>query len=319
MSGTALHGAQPTLTAFHHEAFLYAGAEAFLEGTVPFIDAGLEAGEPVLVVVGREKIRSLREALGAGAGRVAFADMATVGRNPARIIPAWRDFLATHGAGRPARGIGEPVYPDRTPDELLECQRHEALLNVAFAAGTPWRLLCPYDTTSLDAGVIDAARHSHRFVAGGQSTAYRGDDWSGPGGDRLPDPPAGALPLAFGHGPLEGARRFVVDTVDGSLGAAELSDLLVAVTEVAGNSLMHGGGAGTLRVWNSDAGVICEIRDRGWIRQPLAGRARPAFDQESGRGLWMVNQLCDLVQVRSSPVGTVVRLHMGRRAELDRL
>jgi anti-sigma regulatory factor (Ser/Thr protein kinase) len=103
------------------------------------------------------------------------------------------------------------------------------------------------------------------------------------------------------------------------LGAAELSDLLVAVTEIAGNSLMHGGGAGTLRVWNSATGVICEVRDRGWIRQPLAGRARPTFDQESGRGLWMVNQLCDLVQVRSTPAGTVVRLHMGRRAELDRV
>lgn len=319
MSGTALHGAQPTLTAFHHEAFLYASAAAFLEGTVPFIEAGIEAGEPVLVVVGRDKIRWLRDALGAVAGRVAFADMAAVGRNPARIIPAWRDFLTTHGAGRPARGIGEPVYPGRTPDELLECQRHEALLNVAFAAGTPWRLMCPYDTTSLDAGIIDAARHSHRFVAGDQSPTYRGDDWTGPDGDRLPDPPAGALPLAFGHGSLDGVRQFVVDSVAGTLGAGELSDLLVAVTEIAGNSLMHGGGAGTLRVWNSDAGVICEIRDRGWIRQPLAGRARPTFDQESGRGLWMVNQLCDLVQVRSSPAGTVVRLHMGRRAGLDRL
>ena len=319
MSGTALHGAQPALTAFHHEAFLYAGAAAFLEGTVPFIEAGLEAGEPVLVVVGREKIGWLRKELGPDARQVAFADMAAVGRNPARIIPAWRDFLAAHGAGGPARGIGEPVYSERTPDELLECQRHEALLNVAFAAGTPWRLMCPYDTTSLDADVIDAAHHSHRFVAGGHSAVYRGDDWAGPDGDRLPDPPAGALPLAFGPGPLECVRRYVVDHVGDGLGAGELSDLLVAVTEIAGNSLMHGGGAGTLRVWNSATGVVCEIRDRGWIRQPLAGRARPSFDQESGRGLWMVNQLCDLVQLRSSPAGTVVRLHMGRRAQLAEL
>ena len=319
MSDTALFGAEPALTAFHHEAFLYAGAAAFLDGTVPFIEAGLGAGEPVLVVVGREKISWLRNALGGDAGRVAFADMAAVGRNPARIIPAWRDFLAAHGAGRPARGIGEPVYSERTPDELLECQRHEALLNVAFAGGAAWRLMCPYDTSSLDAGVIEAARHSHRYIAGGPSAAYRGDSWTGPGADRLPDPPAGALPLAFGQGPLEGVRQFVVDHVGDTLGAGELSDLLVAVTEVAGNSLMHGGGAGTLRVWNSATGVICEVRDRGWIRQPLAGRARPTFDQESGRGLWMINQLCDLVQLRSSPAGSVVRLHMARRAELDRL
>jgi hypothetical protein len=319
LSDTTLHGAERALTAFHHEAFLYAGADPFLEGTVPFIEAGLAAGEPVLVVVGREKIGWLCDALGGDAGRVAFADMALVGRNPARIIPAWRDFLAAHGADGPARGIGEPVYSERSPDELLECQRHEALLNVAFAGGAPWRLMCPYDTTSLVDGVIEAARHSHRFVAGGHSAAYRGDTWTGPDDERLPDPPAGALPLAFGPGPLEGVRQFVVDHVGDTLGAGELSNLLVAVTEVAGNSLVHGGGAGRVRVWDSATGVVCEVRDRGWIRQPLVGRARPTFEQESGRGLWMVNHLCDLVQLRSSPAGTVVRLHMARRAELDRI
>jgi hypothetical protein len=28
------------------------------------------------------------------------------------------------------------------------------------------------------------------------------------------------------------------------------------------------------------------------------------------RGLWMVNQLCDLVQLRTLPAGAVVRLHL---------
>ena len=310
MTDTAVHA----LSAFRHEAFLYAGAEGFLRGTVPFIRAGVEAGEPVLVVVGAEKIRRLRDALGADASEVAFADMAEVGRNPARIIPAWRDFLAAHGGGRPARGVGEPVDAERSADELLECQRHEALLNVAFAGGTPWRLMCPYDTTALAPQVIDAALHSHRYVVGGahpeESTDYRGDAWLGPGEDRLPEPPAGALPLAFGAGPLDGVRRFVADCVGDTLDPADLSDLLVAVTEAAGNSIVHGGGAGTVRVWGTDTGVVCEIFDRGWIRQPLVGRARPGSHQESGRGLWMVNQLCDLVQLRSSPAGTVVRLHM---------
>ena len=256
----------------------------------------------------------------AHSARVAFVAMAEVGRNPARIIPAWRDFLATHGAGRPAPGIGEPVYCERTPDELLECQRHEALLNVAFAGGPAWRLLCPYDTTALGPEVIEDARHSHPYVNEGHSVAasraYRGDTWAGPGDDRLLEPPAGAMPLAFRRGPLEGVRQFVVDQADGMLGAGELSDLLVAVTEVAGNSRMHGGGAGTVRVWSTETGVVCEVRDHGWIRQPLVGRARPTYEQESGRGLWMVNQRCDLVQLRSSPAGTVIRLHMARRPEL---
>lgn len=73
--------------------------------------------------------------------------MAEVGSNPAPIIPAWRNLLGAN-PGHPARGIGEPVYATRTPDELVECHRHEALLNVAFASGAPWRLMCPYDTSS---------------------------------------------------------------------------------------------------------------------------------------------------------------------------
>jgi anti-sigma regulatory factor (Ser/Thr protein kinase) len=34
----------------------------------------------------------------------------------------------------------------------------------------------------------------------------------------------------------------------------------------------------------------------------------PAPDREGGRGLYLVNQLCDLVQVRSSDQGTTVRV-----------
>ena len=60
-------------------------------------------------------------------------------------------------------------------------------------------------------------------------------------------------------------------------------------------------------------GAVCEVQDKGWIRQPLVGRARPGIERKSGRGLWIVNQLCDLVQLRSSPAGTVARLHMRRR------
>ena len=165
--------------------------------------------------------------------------------------------------------------------------------------------------------MVDAAAHSHRFIAEGEASSesgdYRGDTWEGPGGDRMPEPPGDLAVLGFSAGPLEGVRQFVIAQAGDALGRTELSDLLMAVTEVAGNSVLHGGGAGTLRVWSTWAGVVCETRDRGWIRQPLAGRTRPAPEQESGRGLWIVNQVCDLFQLRSSPAGTVARLHMHRR------
>jgi anti-sigma regulatory factor (Ser/Thr protein kinase) len=199
----------------------------------------------------------------------------------------------------------------------VECQRHEALLNLAFARGSAWRLLCPYDTSVLHPDDVEGARHTHRFLTDGrhhrESPAYRGDTWSGPTHGGLPEPPGTPPVLTFAVGSLEPVRTFVRDQAGAATGAPELSDFLLAVTEVAANSLRHGGGHGMVRVWTTDRAVVCEVRVRGWIRQPLVGRTRPALDQESGRGLWMVNQLCDLVQLRSSPAGTVVRMHMYRR------
>src|SRR5213078_2999554 len=103
-------------------------------------------------------------ALGDDANRVTFADMAKVGANPARIIPAWKAFAADAAgtaARRPFRGIGEPIWAGRSADELIECQRHEALLNLAFVDTPGFRLLCPYDVSSLGPDVLDEARRSH--------------------------------------------------------------------------------------------------------------------------------------------------------------
>ena len=77
-------------------------------------------GKPA--VVGAEKIALLRTELGSDAAEVLFTDMAEVGSNPARIIPAWRAFVDEHG-GRPVRGIGEPIWAGRTPAERSRSRR----------------------------------------------------------------------------------------------------------------------------------------------------------------------------------------------------
>ena len=151
---------------FRHEALLYRGPDGFLAGSLPYIRTGLAADEAILVAVDAPKIRSLRGALGADADRVQFADMAVLGHNPARIIPAWREF-ADANAG-PVRGIGEPIWAGRGATELVECQLHEALLNVAFADRADFRLLCPYDTLARP-----AASSTRRAAATRTSTASR--------------------------------------------------------------------------------------------------------------------------------------------------
>jgi MEDS: MEthanogen/methylotroph, DcmR Sensory domain len=129
-------GLSPTRGSFVHEALLYAGRDEFVASALSFIREGLEADEPTLVVVDAAKIRTLRSQLNGDGERVLFADMADVGTNPARIIPAWRDFVDEHAVGgRSVSGIGEPIWAGRSASELVECQLHESLLNLAFASG----------------------------------------------------------------------------------------------------------------------------------------------------------------------------------------
>src|SRR5215210_5014019 len=118
---------------YRHEALFYEGDDDLLGGLVPFLREGIEREEPTLVVLAAPKIRALRDALGGDAHDIHFADMAEVGANPARIIPAWQAFLDGHAVpGRGMRGVGEPIWAERTAPELAECQRHEALLNLCF-------------------------------------------------------------------------------------------------------------------------------------------------------------------------------------------
>lgn len=308
--------------AFRHEALLYAGEDGFAAGTVPFLRDAVAAGEPALAVVGAAKIERLRQALGGDAERVVFADMAQVGANPARIIPAWQQFVADHaGPDRRVRGIGEPIWSGRSPVELVECQRHEQLLNVAFAGAPAWWLVCPYDTGALDPAVVEEARRSHPFVARDgvrhESDAYRGVEAEArPFDAPLPAPPRPPTVLAFDAtaGPVAALRALVeAQATAAGFGVGQAGELVLAAHEVAVNSVRHGGGGGVLRVWRDGDALVCEVRDGGRLGDPLAGRRRPTLEQPDGRGLWLANQLCDLVQLRSSAGGTVVRFRTRRR------
>jgi anti-sigma regulatory factor (Ser/Thr protein kinase) len=87
-------------------------------------------------------------------------------------------------------------------------------------------------------------------------------------------------------------------------------DLVVAAREIATNRLRHGGGRGAVRIWRDEEVLLCQFTDGGALTEPLVGRELPGEDSEGRRGIWLANQLCDLVQIRVFDCGTVVRLHM---------
>ena len=306
---------------FRHDAVPYRGTKGFLERVGAFIDDALGNEEPILVVVSQEKISLLRDALGEHARDVRFADMSSVGRNPARIIPAWADFVEEHASsGRPFRGVGEPIWAERTPDELIECERHEALLNVAFDDGPAWWLACPYDVESLAPRVVEEAARNHPGILDlhrrYQSASYPGSrSLAEPFDAPLPPPPAGVDTVAFDESvesdiSLVDVRRFVA-SVASTLGLASdrIDDLVLAVAEACANTVAHGSGVGVVRLWRASSSIVCEVEGSGRIEDPLVGRRRPRYGS-SGYGVWIIHQLCDLVQIRSFSDSSVVRMHM---------
>jgi anti-sigma regulatory factor (Ser/Thr protein kinase) len=138
-------------------------------------------------------------------------------------------------------------------------------------------------------------------------------------GGRDPDElPGGALPapagevqeISFVERDLQRLRGAVARWArEQQLEPTPAEELVLAVNELATNSIRYGGGRGTLRMWREGGKLMCEVSDGGRIADPLAGRVRPELGRSSGRGLWIVNQLCDMVQIRSSRSGTAIRIH----------
>ncbi|MEU2114362.1 sensor histidine kinase [Streptomyces sp. NPDC016459] len=300
---------------FVHPALFYRDEREYVAGTVPFVQEGLAAGEAVAVAVPGPNLEVIKNALGSGAEGVQFLDMTEAGRNPGRIIPGvLRAFADAHPEGH-VRIIGEPIWAGRTATEYPACVQHEALINSAFQ-GRDATILCPYDTVRLDAEVIADAWATHPTVID------RGRELSSPSYDwqtvvtRYNEPlvrPAGAATVSFGAEELPAARHFAVKEAEVlGLPGGRAQDLALAVSELTTNSVIHGGGSGTLRIWAESERIVCEVEDGGRLADPLAGRRPAARGQLGGRGLLLVNYLADLVRVHTAPDGTTVRFYLSR-------
>ena len=296
-----------------HAALLHASNDEFVAGVLGFVNAGLDEGEPVLVSATGSVISLLRDRMNGRAHRVNWADTAREGANPARIMPVLRAFVDAH-AGRPVRFLQELAWAARTRAEQREAIRHEALINVAFAAARV-RVLCSYDSAQLDPAIIRSAMSTHPvFVAGGtarRSPAYDAgsvfpDEWNQP----LRRPPDGAAALAYRED-LASVRSYAASQAARiGLPRDRVLDLVLAVGEIVSNTFLHTDGGGTLTIWSAEDELVCQVQDSGHIADPLAGRRRPTAGAGNGHGLWLVHQVCDLVELRSAPGETVIRLHM---------
>ncbi len=310
MSSARLGGSSPDHCL--HFALFFGDEDQYARAAQAFIEAGLSANEPVLVVVPRGHLELLRSTLPEAADRVKFVDMLQLGGNPSRIIPAMRDWVSSHG-DHGCRIIGEPLWPERHQSQTIEVVCHEALLNLAFA-GTDTKVLCPYDQVRLGPDIIHQAKRTHPQLTGDRGTdvsadyedpleIWRAAEWP------LPEAPAGQAVWPIVDD-LAAMRRDVADHIAGlGLTGTRASDFVLCVNEAATNALIHGRPPARLRIWTVDGSVVGEVSDHGHLEDPLAGRRRPQIDDHAGRGLWVINELCDFVELRGDAAGTTIRLH----------
>ncbi|MGH3695290.1 MAG: anti-sigma factor RsbA family regulatory protein [Pseudonocardiaceae bacterium] len=308
------HG--PVLT---HQALPYGSAEEFLAGTVPFIREGLQCGDQIWIMSTVRDAGVLRVALGADARRVVFGDCRRWFRHPVRALAALhRAVRLVDGGGQRLRMIGEPLWAARPGLEGTAWIRYESLVNVALAAANT-ALLCTYDTRVVAPELVTqvARTHPNSIIHGNprrcpgyvDPAVFNAELDTSP----LPEPPHSAQQLTFDRlSQLATVRRFMTTyaTSAGAI-AQSVAQFVQAVDEVAINAIEHGGGSGLARVWTAPHTILCEIRDTGaGLRDPLAGYLPPPPGRADLRGLWMARQFCDLVEVRTDPAGTNVRLHL---------
>jgi anti-sigma regulatory factor (Ser/Thr protein kinase) len=305
--------ADPQATAFDHSALLYHSEREYIDWLVRFITEGLERDHAVLVAIPGERLGSLRSALGAAAADVTMGDITGFGRNPGRILAAQLAFVENR-PGQHVRIIAEPLWAGRSAFEHPACMHHEALANIAFADLNVTGV-CPYDASRLSEEILADVRLTHPQI------------WCR--GSREPSPdyaldaalehcnqPLIANPAAVTYSvdeaaDLAGARR-CGDRYGRLLGmsADRLADLMVVATELATNSLEHAESACRLAFWYEAGHIICEARDAGQWRDPLAGRRPPSVGGLGPHGLFVVNAIADLLRTHTAPGGTTIHAYL---------
>jgi anti-sigma regulatory factor (Ser/Thr protein kinase) len=308
------NGGHPT-----HGAAVVGSEAELLAAALPFLEAGLRAGDLVALTCPQDTVTLLCRELGAQSSRVeSDPRMSLLGSRAPDALTMCSRYLeraAGEGSGR-LRVLAEVDF-GTDPADWREGQRFESVYN-RLMVGAPVSAVCLYDRRRLPAPVIASAEATHPQLVGGTT-------WSPSAGFQDPGTYIPALPLP--REPVEdGDPVFSVDdakTLAGlrhQLGAVIASlvpdrdlqgDLHLAASEIAANAFRHGVRPVSARVWSEGDRLVCLISDRGTsYSDPFAGFT-PAHGTDlsrGGMGLWLARKLWDHVDVLPGDAGLTVRL-----------
>lgn len=300
---------------FFHEAACYGDDEEFLKIAVPFVEGGLHAGEPTLVACAAHNTALIRAALGREKV-VTFLPGADQYARPVDAIAKYRDIFATHAraGARQIRVVGDVPHPG-TGAPWNWWARYEAAVNQAYAEFPVWGL-CPYDTRTTPADVLDDVMRTHPNIATAEghvaNPRFRGGfPRSAPRPDVLQNGPA----LVELTDPSPAAVRAAVSgVVAGAGGLAEdaLHDAVYAASELVTNGISHGVAPVVFRLWASESRVVVTVSDRGsGPADPVAGLMPTAATRTAGLGLWILHRTCDDVSMARDEHGFTARVVVG--------
>ncbi|HZG92958.1 MAG TPA: ATP-binding protein [Pseudonocardia sp.] len=300
-----------------HEAVAYHSTTDLAARIAPRIAEATAAGDPVLAVVDLDVRKALVHELGDAARGVRFDEPAIVHALPAFTVAArWArtNRRITTPDGR-ALVVGQRL------EDLPGCgPTHWARLDIGLDVATahlPITVLCPFPAGSPQ----ELVHATHPWVESSAGVAA-GQGYRPPKEAVLdfPPPPPPDLGRPVAHRPFDltglAEVRGTVTAVAGASGMdpEDVADLVLAVNELASNSIEHGPGAGLLRMWDRPEGITVEVADGGHMHVPFPGLTLPPPEGERGRGLWLVSELCDVLQVWSDEeLGTVIRVRIGGR------
>lgn len=320
-SGPQAHYRRTTVTDTVHQAVLYRTPAELAVQLARHLRTAIGAGELVVAVLDEPNRSALRDALGDAAAAVEFPEPARVHQVPAFTVAVRWARLARRTSSRGGRltvvnqHVDGPVETDRE-----HWARVDMALDIA-TAGLPITVLCPHREDGPDLGIVHATHRSLVTTAGVRpSTGYR------PPREAIvhfppPPPPELGPPdveLSFAAANLPRLRRDVAGCAESAgLRTEQIPDVVLAVNEIVTNSVEHGPGHGSLRMWARPSRLVCEVTDPGRMDVPFPGLAAPAPRGDRGRGLWLASELSEILQVWSDDGGTVVRLHHGGRTLSD--
>jgi len=307
-------------TGFAHVGALYSSDEQLRDLLSPYLADALRRREHLLVVISAAAERVLRDALGGDADRIQWGGAGLAYNRLGRMFASFGDYLGErYRAGLPTRVVGEPAS-DISHDRLSQYLRYVSMACEVYGRyESPMLFL--WDERRYPPEVLAHVRAVHpRLLGGGGmtiNTEYREPiDYLTANATSAPAAPVDLdldVHLESADGLAELRRRLRSWGATTELSDGDTDDIVIAVDEIATNSLEHGQPPARVRGWSTADAVFVRVDDHGRTGIPATtGYVRPPTNARRGRGIWMARHLADVLTTHNSPAGTTVAMRFPR-------